>query len=126
MHRSYCLVAVVIAGSDIPQFKSLVHIGSLSKMSVRVTIGPVAMTSSRQPSAAGEVSHGVHASMLLEFEVFDLLVQIVWGEVLRHDRLTLPQELNEIPDIFVYIVDRQDRYEPNVVAAVKMNCVTVV
>ena len=82
------MVAVIIAGSDIPQFYSRVHIGKLSKMSVRVSVGPVSMTTQRRASDGGEV---------------------VWGEVLKHERLTLPRDTAEIPDIFIYIVDRDDR-----------------
>jgi hypothetical protein len=35
--------------------------------------------------------------------------QVVWGEVLKHEKLSFPRNANEIPDIFVYIVDRDDR-----------------
>lgn len=48
-------MAVIIAGSDIPQFNSRVHFGKLSKMSIRVSIGPVSMTTARKDNDAGEV-----------------------------------------------------------------------
>jgi hypothetical protein len=51
----YALVAVVIAGSDIPQFRSRVHLGHMSKMSVRVSIGPQSLTTQRKENIAGEV-----------------------------------------------------------------------
>jgi hypothetical protein len=51
----YSLVAVVIAGTDIPQFRSRVHIGRMSKMSVRVSIGPVSLTTQRKENNSGEV-----------------------------------------------------------------------
>ena len=35
--------------------------------------------------------------------------QVVWGEVMKHEKLTFPTNPSEIPDIFFYIVDRDNR-----------------
>lgn len=42
--------------------------------------------------------------------MFDVTRRVVLpGELLRHDRLTLPRNVDEIPDVFVYLVDRDNR-----------------
>ncbi len=41
--------------------------------------------------------------------VLGCISQVVWGEVLKHEKLTFPRNPSEVPDIFFYIVDRDNR-----------------
>eukprot|EP01034_Spumella_vulgaris_P027083 gene27083-33756_t len=80
--HAYVLQALVVCGTELPSFGHLVN----QKLSIRITCGVHGITTKPAAFAGG---------------------QCRWNDLMRTDKIFLPSELDQIPDIFIYLV-RED------------------
>lgn len=81
----YTLAALVVAGSDLPRFRSKDprSLGQMSKLSVGVSIGTVMLATPRVGLNMG---------------------QYTWNHMLHEQGIMLPKSPAELPDVFVYLL----------------------
>ena len=84
----YTLQALVIAGSELPRFASLSSIGYSQKLRVKIVVGIDELCTD-----AAKYENGMCR----------------WNAHLVSQVLKLPEDFNQIPDIFVYLVNEGDR-----------------
>lgn len=80
--RIYKMRAHFVCGSEIPQFRSTKHFGSLSKMQLVLSCGLNEIASSRAKNVNGVVE---------------------WNDMLESEKMLLPEDLTQVPDIFLYL-----------------------
>lgn len=84
--RKYILRAALFYGSEIPMFPSKTRWNCNSRMMVRISVGKHAVKSTRAENVAG-LCH--------------------WNQYLDVPEITLPSDLDQVPDIFVHLVRQQ-------------------
>jgi len=84
----YILQALVIAGTELPYFTSLSSIGYAQKLRVRIVIGIDELCTD-----AAKFEKGMCR----------------WNQFLKSGILKYPVDIDQIPDIFVYLVNEADR-----------------
>jgi hypothetical protein len=81
--KTYTLRAALFYGTEIPVFSSITNWNQSSRMSLKISIGPHSVESSRASNAAG-ICH------------FNQYIDVVDVE--------LPEDLDQVPDVFVHLV----------------------
>lgn len=84
----YCLHAIVVCGSDMPQFMSLKTLGTSQKMRVRISVGLNSLTTAERSNEQGSCR---------------------WNVRLSQDSIALPHDPQQIPDLFIYLLKEDER-----------------
>lgn len=85
--EEYSLRALIICGTDLPEFAN--GLGSTEKLRVRVSIGGVRpLTTEERKCDLGTCR---------------------WNASLSEESITLPKDLSQVPDIFIYLVKEDNR-----------------
>ena len=79
--KFYSLKALLIAGSELPIFHNVTL--SVKNMQVRISIGQYDSVSNPRPNKNGLVE---------------------WNELMHYDGIELPEDVDMIPDIFIYLI----------------------
>lgn len=85
----YAVAAMVLSGTDLPFLLSRTNVGQPSKMHITVALGPQFLISSRETQEAGRV---------------------YWHQLLTAADWVLPANPSALPDLFVYLTDRDGRH----------------